>query len=51
MEIQTAFNYTGKKQKHNRFTIATKPMKYLGLSVMKNVHEKNPQNSERHKKT
>ena len=40
MKIQTVFYYTVKKQKHNRFTRATKPIKYLELSVMRNVHEK-----------
>ena len=49
MKIQTVFYYTVKKQKHNRFTIATKPINYLELSVMRNVHEKNSQNSERQK--
>ena len=38
--IQTVFYYTVMKQKHNRFTRATKPIKYLELSVMRNVHEK-----------
>lgn len=51
MKIQTVFLLYSKEteQKHNRFTRATKPINYLELSVMRSVHEKNSQNSDRQK--